>query len=435
MTKKSVRPRSLKKSTKLPKSQLVAFALVGLILVVAVWARASARVNITDPLLTGFGTVDTNLEGSGEFASMAQGSDGLPIHAYYDSYTSGFKVAKCSIADCSIGNQLTVVDNTPSAGITSSIAIGIDGSPIISYYVSSQGLLKILKCGNLACSAGNTISTVDQGVVGIHSSMVIAPDGKPSVVYSDFRAGYRMKYMHCGTSDCSSGNIIRQLGNGFNGVLRFGKDNLPLIGIYDPDLGPEQIGSAGSVKKLIGDPSVVRILHCDDITCTSSTSAIVDADNGAGTYISMIVPADGLPAIMYGVSVTPHVRTFALKLAKCIDPKCAKPSMITIIDAADAGLFNAIALSKDGLPAMTYFGGGTIKFVKCSDPACKLAVPTVIAPIGSHINLAIDDQGLPAVSYWSGATVPGSLHYLKCGASNCMLPSSNKDSQIDPPKK
>jgi len=43
---------------------------------------------------------------------------------------------------------------------TSSVAIGTDELPVISYY--GNGHLKVVRCGNRACSRGNTITTVDK---------------------------------------------------------------------------------------------------------------------------------------------------------------------------------------------------------------------------------------------------------------------------------
>ena len=44
-----------------------------------------------------------------------------------------------------------------------SITIGTDGLPVISYYDYTNGDLKVAKCGNAACSSGNTLTTIDSG--------------------------------------------------------------------------------------------------------------------------------------------------------------------------------------------------------------------------------------------------------------------------------
>src|SRR3990167_5293503 len=47
---------------------------------------------------------------------------------------------------------VTEVDNSASVGQYSSIAIGTDGLPVISYYDSTNFTLRVTKCGNAACS-------------------------------------------------------------------------------------------------------------------------------------------------------------------------------------------------------------------------------------------------------------------------------------------
>ena len=48
-------------------------------------------------------------------------------------------------------------------GYYTSITIGTDGLPVISYRDYTNGDLKVAKCGNAACSSGNTLTTVDSG--------------------------------------------------------------------------------------------------------------------------------------------------------------------------------------------------------------------------------------------------------------------------------
>jgi len=82
---------------------------------------------------------------------------------------------------------ITTVDNTGSVGRYNSIAIGADGFPVISYYDQSNDDLKVVKCGDAACTvAGNTITTVDStGSVGEYTSIAIGADGFPVISYYD----------------------------------------------------------------------------------------------------------------------------------------------------------------------------------------------------------------------------------------------------------
>ena len=59
-------------------------------------------------------------------------------------------------------DALTTVDDPANqVGKFTSIAIGADGLPIISYLDSTAAALRVTHCGNPACTAGNTSTTVD----------------------------------------------------------------------------------------------------------------------------------------------------------------------------------------------------------------------------------------------------------------------------------
>jgi hypothetical protein len=87
----------------------------------------------------------------GQYNSITIGTDGLPVISYYD-YTNGYlKVAHCGNVACSSGNTITSVDTVGDVGRFTSITIGTDGLPVISYYDNENHDLKVAKCANLFC--------------------------------------------------------------------------------------------------------------------------------------------------------------------------------------------------------------------------------------------------------------------------------------------
>ena len=98
-------------------------------------------------------------------SAIAIGTDGLPMISYYDATADDLKVIKCGNADCSSGNALNTVDSTGNVGLFSAIAIGLDGNPIIAYYLLTgplfDGDYKVAKCANPACSGASTITVFD----------------------------------------------------------------------------------------------------------------------------------------------------------------------------------------------------------------------------------------------------------------------------------
>ena len=95
---------------------------------------------------------------TGSFLSIAIGFDGNPIISYYDLTAFDLRVAKCANPACTGSATLTTVDATGSTGRFTSIAIGVDGNPIISYYDQTVHDLRVAKCDNWFCATVRTRS-------------------------------------------------------------------------------------------------------------------------------------------------------------------------------------------------------------------------------------------------------------------------------------
>jgi predicted regulator of Ras-like GTPase activity (Roadblock/LC7/MglB family) len=189
----------------------------------------------------------------GVYTSIAIGADGLPVVSYWDSTNSDLKVAHCGDAACSSGNTITTVDSAGQVGIYTSIAVGADNLPVVSYYDVTNGDLKVAHCGDASCSAGNTITTVDSAEwVGQYTSIVVGADGLPVISYYD-NANQDLKVAHCGIANCSSGNTITTVDFGGDvgwwTSIAVGADGLPVISYFDVTNGD------------------LKVAHCADAAC------------------------------------------------------------------------------------------------------------------------------------------------------------------------
>ena len=140
---------------------------------------AAAPVTYT-PTTTAGGTV------SGLGSDLALGADGFPVLSYYDT-AAGLTVLHCEDAACSTQGT-NVVDGTVGADWyhRSSIAIGSDGLPVIAYYHGANEDLGFVHCGNASCSSGVTTAVLDSvGNVGLNPVIEIGPTGFPAVAYHD----------------------------------------------------------------------------------------------------------------------------------------------------------------------------------------------------------------------------------------------------------
>jgi hypothetical protein len=257
-------------------------------------ANALKVLKCADPFCGAPSTIttvdDPPLGGVGEYSSLAIGADGLPVIAYYDSGLLSLKVAKCQTAACNGVVTITQVDNPANTvGQFASIAIGTDGLPVISYFDATAGTLKVAKCGNAACSAGNTLTTVDDpaNVVGDHTSIVVPADGRPVIAYRDVTGG-DLKVMKCGNASCTAGNVTNVVDNAFfvgqfNSVA-LGADGLPVMSYYH-DIGRLKVAKCGDAA----------------CTPATNVVSVVDSplNTSVGRYTSIAVPADGLPIVSY----------------------------------------------------------------------------------------------------------------------------------------
>ena len=65
----------------------------------------------------------------------------------------------------------------------------------------------------------------------------------------------------------------------------------------------------------------LKVTKCGNLACTrGNIVSVVDDDGDVGKYTSIVVPADGLPAIFYY-----DVTNTNLKMVKCSNAACIKP--------------------------------------------------------------------------------------------------------------
>ena len=257
----------------------------------AQWVCSNIVGNLIESATT---TVDavTNVR---KYTSIAIGNDGFPVISYYDVGSSQLKVAKCINESCTGTSTITAVNPTFGGGSFSAIAIGNDGFPVVGY-LGSPASLKVAKCVNVSCTGTSTITTVDNTAsVGYYTAIAIGNDGFPVISYND-------------------------------------STNFSL-----------------------------KVAKCINEACTG-TSTITAVDNTvfAGFYTSIAIGNDGFPVISYLDSTNSN-----LKVAKCVNISCTGTSTITAVDTTgDVGEFTSIAIGNDGRLVISYLEGGAINDLK-----------------------------------------------------------------------
>lgn len=148
--------------------------------------------------------VDDPANSVGGSSSIAIGTDGFPVIAHRDATLGGLRLTHCGNATCTTGVTSLALDNPPGdAGYASSLAIGVDGLPVVSHMDISTHTLRVAHCGSVACSGRNTASVLADPTasVGGGTGLAIAPDGLPLIAYQD-ATSTTLRVARCGTRTC-----------------------------------------------------------------------------------------------------------------------------------------------------------------------------------------------------------------------------------------
>ena len=145
-------------------------------------------------------TVDTDQGGQTRFG-IAVGTDGLPLIAYQ---TGGLllRVAKCNEAACATFAR-TTYSATNGTGYYASVRIGSDGLPVVAsgeFIAVGTQATGVLHCANQACSSGQ-LNRVDPAE-GYGIMMAIGEDGFPVILSYRIGAGASIVVLHCSSTFC-----------------------------------------------------------------------------------------------------------------------------------------------------------------------------------------------------------------------------------------
>ncbi len=364
----------------------------------------------------GTATVDDPATSAGWYTSIAIGHDGLPVISYHDSAAGVLKVAHCRDASCA-GATVTVLDGgVTRAGAFNSIAIGADGLPVVSYWDQTAFALKLARCARPDCTGGHSVSLVDGGQpdarAGLHTSVAIGRDGLPVIAYTDDSA-FAVKVAHCNDPACAGGDetisVIDDRSVEFIGLytaIAIGADGLPLISYYFSD-------------------GALKVAKCNDPACSGGDETVSMVD-GTGNWVgwdsSIAIGADGLPVISYY-----DITAGALKVAKCNDEACAGgDEFITTVDdpAGLAGAYSSIAIGADGLPVISHHDAtaGVLKVTHCGDAACSDNNATVSFEAGANRvgrfgSIAIGAGSIPVIAHQDATA--GALKLTQCPDPAC----------------
>ncbi len=330
---------------------------------------------------------------------IAIGADGNPVISYATQsagggFNVGVNVVKCADPFCSGNRKKTFIDATSGQYISSPrglpIGIGKDGKPVIVYSPDGSGL-KVIKCGNEACSLANTLNTPDPASINNDAdiSFAVGQDGNPVIAYSAYiNSAWTIRVAKCGNFSCSSGNATTTIATvsmiDASLDIAIGQDGNPIIAYASSSLS-------------LPVTTYVKVAKCGNPSCSSgniinTVGASTGSFDQASGLIKIAIGLDGKPRILYGD-----------KIVVCGDASCSSGNQTFSLANVYGG---DLAIAADNTLTIAYFGYCTSSYqytclTKCGDNLCSAGNTTVELPGGSNgsrgINLAIGNDGNPLV--------------------------------------
>jgi hypothetical protein len=193
------------------------------------------------------------------------------------------------------------IDSTGDFDGYTSITVGTNGNPIISYYDSTNRDLKIAACNNPTCTT-STNSTIDStGQVGYYTSIAIGTNGNPLISYLDYD-NQDLKVAACNNPTCTGSTVLERSTNttidsaglvGYTSSITIGTNGNPLISYNDATNGD------------------LKVAACNNPTCTTSTNTTIDSTGQVGYYTSIAIGTNGNPIISYHDSTNMELKVFS----------------------------------------------------------------------------------------------------------------------------
>ncbi|MDJ0657118.1 MAG: hypothetical protein QNJ40_23365 [Xanthomonadales bacterium] len=342
-------------------------------------------------------------------AAIAVRPDGRPVISYYDSTNGHLKLYDCFDGACLTGIARTL-DTSGDVGQDSDVVIRNNGTPIVSYYDATNGNFKIYDCADPGCAQGSARTPRPTlASDGRQTSIAIRDDGLPIIAYVGI--GSDLAVFACGDSSCSPASpgehFVLDTGTVHHPDIAIREDGRPIISYMNPD---------------------VMVYLCSNDNCASGSFEQIDGRQfgSLGGFIvdetAVAIDRNGLPVIAYGVSSS------GASIYQCNDPSCNDGSRFDI-DSTDAFASDVdLAVAPTGERLVSHFRrpGGGLRLFQCAPEGCDFSltsgrtyvnVDLAGDTLGVQTSIAVRPNGRPIISFID--RLRDRLMVYSCGEATC----------------
>lgn len=347
----------------------------------------------------------------GTHSSIIIGTDGLPLISYYDETNGDLKVYHCNTLNCASGTA-TTLDSAGDVGQYTSITIGSGGFGLISYYDATNGDLKLARCFNVACTSANIVTVDSAGNVGKYTSITTTPAGFGYISYYDETNG-DLKVAYCTNLNCDASNkyVVDSGGNvgQYTSVTRDG-DGHSWISYYDVTNRD------------------LKVARCHSMSCISGNTTVrtVDGTGGddVGRFTSITVGNDGYPLVAYAKAYQSTSSLGGVRVARCNPGLClsSETNNIAVSPVGSTREYQGIAITvgRDGLPIVSYADDtGRLHVSRCLNMVCssRTTANNIQTSGVEDTSITIGVDSLPVISY--GYSTSDDLRFVHCSDLSC----------------
>ena len=307
--------------------------------------------------------------------------DDRPVISYVDSGNQAVRVLACAATDC-VARESNEIANSlggSGQGHGTGIAITEAGFPIVSFREGDVGALAVVACEDLACPDATPVAVDPRADAepdatrdaGYDSSVIIGADGLPLISYWD-RGTHTLMAAHCVNVACTAATTARLAAP--SGAV---DEDTPSGGSTAVALGQ----STPMIAFRNENPTRLDLLSCTDRTCTAGkvvtlVPRVDQRDSSAlvpGYENAIVVDAQGLPIVAY------HDRSDdGIYVVRCLDEGCASVVRNSIDVGTDEFHSEPSIALLNGNPVVAYratprgdeSGRRLLKVVRCRDVSC-----------------------------------------------------------------